>query len=200
VPYLVAKADPYDDFSGNPVHDWTIRVSSHVLEKAYPAIGRLRRIRVTSRADGGDWSGRVATVVLDGTKADRTVSGDTMRSLLGLRSTYFTISPTRIIARWAAIGGSASAVGSPLAREYARKGGVAQNFSKGRIFYRTGAASAFEMYGPMLTAYLAAGGSGGRLGMPMSPPKAEPGGTWATFQHGFIHYVAATRKAVVTYR
>ena len=26
VPYLPAKQDPYDDWSGNPVHDWTVKV------------------------------------------------------------------------------------------------------------------------------------------------------------------------------
>src|ERR1700712_910890 len=33
-PYLVAKADPYDGFSGNPVHTWTTSVTRGAIQKA----------------------------------------------------------------------------------------------------------------------------------------------------------------------
>lgn len=88
-PYLVAKADPYDDFAANPVHDWTLRLSASRIAKAYPRIGRLKRLHVTRRDGHGQWRGRVATVVLDGTKHDVSLSGDAFRSRFGLRSSWF---------------------------------------------------------------------------------------------------------------
>ncbi len=90
VPYLTARADPYDDFSGNPVHLWTTTLSAQRIQSAYPAIGRLRSVHVTRRDGHGQWKGRVWTLVLDGAKADRTVSGDDFRATFGLRSAWFT--------------------------------------------------------------------------------------------------------------
>jgi stage II sporulation protein D len=94
VPYLPAKPDPYDGVSGNPVHDWTETLTADRIERAYPSLGTLRRIRVTQRDGNGEWKGRVVTVVLDGTNADVTVSGDGFRSQFGLRSTWFAGEPT----------------------------------------------------------------------------------------------------------
>ncbi|CAN5162474.1 hypothetical protein BH18ACT9_BH18ACT9_09670 [soil metagenome] len=91
VPYLVAKPDPYDDHDANPVHDWSMTVDAGRLERAYPAIGVLNRIRVVSRDGNGEWRGRVWSMVLDGSKADRTMSGDSFRWFFGLRSNWFTI-------------------------------------------------------------------------------------------------------------
>ena len=90
VSYLPAQADPYDGWSGNPVHSWSTRVSDATLEQAWPAVGDLRRITVTGRDGHGDWGGRVGSVVLSGTGGRVTVSGDTFRSVLGLRSTWVT--------------------------------------------------------------------------------------------------------------
>jgi SpoIID/LytB domain protein len=90
VPYLTAQEDPYDGWSGNPVHDWTIRLPDTAIEQKLPAIGNLRRITVTQRDGNGDWGGRVESVTFVGGKGKRTLSGDAARSLLGLRSTWFT--------------------------------------------------------------------------------------------------------------
>ena len=90
VPYLVAQKDPYDDWSGNPNHDWTVRSTDDRLESAWPSLGNLRRIVVASREGGGDWGGRVRTLRLVGSAHTVTLSGDTLRSALGLKSTYLT--------------------------------------------------------------------------------------------------------------
>jgi len=89
-PYLPAKKDPYDGWSGNPVHAWATKVDDARLEQAWPAIGDLARIAVTARDGNGDWGGRVRTVVLRGSKGKVVVSGDTFRAVLGLRSTWVT--------------------------------------------------------------------------------------------------------------
>ena len=88
-PYLVAKSDPYDDNTANPVHDWTVKLGAARVQGAYPSIGRLRRLHVTRRDGHGEWGGRVVTVVLDGTKRDVTLSGDTFRAVFGLRTSWF---------------------------------------------------------------------------------------------------------------
>ena len=91
VPYLAAKADPYDDYDGNPVHAWTAELGAAKVERAYPAVGSLQGIQVTRRDGNGDWKGRVWTLVLHGSKNDVTVSGDAFRARFGLRSSWFTV-------------------------------------------------------------------------------------------------------------
>ncbi len=90
VPYLAAQADPYDDWAGNPVHTWSTKVDARTIERAWPAIGNLTAIRVVARDGNGAWGGRVVTLRLVGGKAKVTVSGDTFRSVLGLRSTWLS--------------------------------------------------------------------------------------------------------------
>ncbi len=90
-PYLVAQPDPYDDHDANPMHDWAVTIDARRLERTYPALGQLRRIRVVSREGNGDWRGRVWSIVLDGSRADRRMSGDSFRWMFGLRSSWFTL-------------------------------------------------------------------------------------------------------------
>ena len=90
MPYLGAQADPYDGWAGNPVHDWTVQLSDATLERKFPAIGNLKKITVTRRDGNGDWGGRIVSLTLVGGKGSRNLSGDEARSILGLRSTWFT--------------------------------------------------------------------------------------------------------------
>ena len=90
-PYLVSKQDPYDDWSGNSNHDWSVQLSARRIRDAYPAIGRLLRVRVTKREGGGEWHGRVETLVLEGTNGKRVLSGDDFRYRFGLKSTWFRL-------------------------------------------------------------------------------------------------------------
>jgi SpoIID/LytB domain protein len=87
--YLPHKADPYDRWSGNTNKDWTAKLTAARIQKAYPAAGRLLRIRVIKREGGGDWQGRVQWLVLEGTKSNLTIQGDEFRSKFGLKSTWF---------------------------------------------------------------------------------------------------------------
>jgi SpoIID/LytB domain protein len=92
VAYLPAREDPYDDWAGNPVHAWTVSLDDTALERAWPAVGDLTGIAVTSRDGNGAWGGRVRSITLDGTAGRVVVSGDTFRSVLRLRSTWLTFS------------------------------------------------------------------------------------------------------------
>lgn len=90
VPYLVAQADPYDGWSGNADHTWTQTFDDRAIEKHWPAIGDLTAIEVISRDGNGEWGGRVQDMAFVGTTGRATVTGDTVRSVLGLRSDWFT--------------------------------------------------------------------------------------------------------------
>jgi SpoIID/LytB domain protein len=92
VSYLTAREDPYDGWAGNPVHDWKLRLDDTDLERAWPTIGDLTGMAVTGRDGNGDWGGRVRSITLTGTGGRMVVSGDTFRSVLGLRSTWLTFS------------------------------------------------------------------------------------------------------------
>lgn len=91
-PYLPAKADPYDKPSGNPNHTWSVQVSDQTIERAWPQIGDLTTITITDRSGQGDWSGRVNTITIRGTKGSVTQTGAQVRTKLGLKSTWFAIS------------------------------------------------------------------------------------------------------------
>lgn len=91
MPYLVAKADPYDGWSGNPVHAWQVPVAAAAVEKAWPAVGTLQKITVTKRTGQGEWGGRVLGLTLQGSKGSVNVTGDQVRSALGLRSNWFNV-------------------------------------------------------------------------------------------------------------
>jgi stage II sporulation protein D len=196
VPYLPAQADPYDGFAGNPVHDWSTTIDAGRLESSYPSIGTLRRIEVTSRDGNGQWKGRVWDMVLHGTDADITISGDTFRSLFGLRSSWFTFAPTPIMAHWSSLGGSRSVLGKVKSAEHAVANGARQSFAKGRIYY-SGSTGAHELYGSILTTYLDLDGPKSRLHFPTTGIQQRKTGYRAKFQGGVIYAKRANRTVPV---
>jgi len=84
--YLRSVPDPHDDLS--PVHTWTARFSEREATRKLRTVlrGDLRGLAVATRTP----SGRAATVEVRGSEGDRTVSAGTVRTLLGLRSTWIT--------------------------------------------------------------------------------------------------------------
>ncbi len=196
-PYLTARADPYDGHSANPVHDWTVQVDAGRLERSYPAIGTLLAIRVVQRDGNGDWQGRVGSLVLDGSQADRTISGDSFRWAFGLRSSWFTIEPTAIMQRWKRLGGNRSALGQVRSPEYAVDRGAAQGFSAGRIYYSR-AVGARELLGAIATRFRGLGGPArSGLGWPVRGNYPVSRGERADFQHGTLTWIAATGRVRV---
>jgi stage II sporulation protein D len=98
-PYLRAKQDPFEKHSGNPYATWRAKVSAAAVQRAFNTdgdgitnVGTLRSITVLSRDGHGQWNGRVGSMRIAGSAATVKVSGDTFRSKLLLRSTWFTIS------------------------------------------------------------------------------------------------------------
>ena len=99
MPYLVAKEDPYDGWAGNKVHTWTLDVDDATLEQHYPTIGDLTSIEVATRDGNGEWGGRVQAMTLIGNAGRADISGETLRTVLGLRSSWFTFTVTPLAAR-----------------------------------------------------------------------------------------------------
>ncbi len=94
MPYLVSKEDPYDGWAGNKNHTWTLEVDDALLEKHYPTIGDLTSIEVATREGNGEWGGRVQAMTLIGNAGRADISGDTLRTVLGLKSSWFTFTVT----------------------------------------------------------------------------------------------------------
>ncbi|WP_456698717.1 SpoIID/LytB domain-containing protein [Aeromicrobium sp. P5_D10] len=88
-PYLKAVADPYDDWSGNPNRSWSATVKASTVQKAYPAIGTLKQLKITKRAGGGTYGGRVASISLVGSKKTVAITGTDARWAFGLKSNWF---------------------------------------------------------------------------------------------------------------
>lgn len=84
VPYLKSVDDPFDDAS--PVHDWTERFSDDQIESELGGLfgGKLKRIEVLKTGK----SPRIVRARVIGSSGSSTVAGDTLRSRLGLRSTW----------------------------------------------------------------------------------------------------------------
>ena len=65
-PYLKAQRDDWDGAVQSSVHSWKASLRATDLERRFPSLGTLKRIRVTARDGNGEWGGRVKTVVLEG--------------------------------------------------------------------------------------------------------------------------------------
>jgi SpoIID/LytB domain protein len=85
-----AQPDPYDAVPGNARHRWTgFVVPVSTFERAYPAIGSLVRLEVTSRNGNGEWGGRVVSGRLVGSAGSVTLNGEQLRFAGGLYSSWF---------------------------------------------------------------------------------------------------------------
>ncbi|HZS25414.1 MAG TPA: SpoIID/LytB domain-containing protein [Gaiellaceae bacterium] len=85
VPYLVSVADPYDAIS--PYHDWgPVPVTAQAMAKDLKVAGPISDATTVPNA-----AGRVAKLSLVTATAPVSVPGTTLRSALGLRSTWFTV-------------------------------------------------------------------------------------------------------------
>ena len=217
VPYLAAKADPYDGFSGNPMHTWTTKIAASKIRAVWPSLGKLKRIVITQRDGNGEWYGRVEKMTLDGSRADVVVDGNTFRSKFGLRSQWFTFGPVSsggssagttspapaptstnpITVRWKQLGGAKGRLGRAKGAEYAVPGGRAQRFEHGRIWWSS-ATGAHELYGKVLRAYLHRGGAESALGLPRTKPKRFAKGHYADFAHGTLRVYRSGRVQVLT--
>jgi len=89
---FTAVVDEGDSYAGNPNRTWTVQLSTDVVA-ARLGTGPLRSMQVTARNGLGKLGGRATTVVVVDTAGRSTsFTGARVRSLLGLKSDWFTIS------------------------------------------------------------------------------------------------------------
>jgi stage II sporulation protein D len=93
-PYLVARADPYDGWSGNANTNWTLPLTAGNVERNYPAIGTLTSISVDTRDGNGEGGGRALAMTLVGTAGSVATTGEEFRLRVGLKSSWFTLRVT----------------------------------------------------------------------------------------------------------
>jgi SpoIID/LytB domain protein len=93
LPYQVVQVDRWDAGSStNPMRRWTRAVPVRDIERRYPGLGSLRRVRVLQRAGVGAWGGRVLRLQLQGSRSDVTLVGDSaVRAALGTPSSYLDV-------------------------------------------------------------------------------------------------------------
>jgi uncharacterized protein with LGFP repeats len=109
------------------------------------------------------------------------------------------VAASPITARWTAIGGMRSIVGGPTSAEYSIATGRARRYERGRIYYKS-TASAHELYGKVLKAYLRRGAATSRLGFPTTHPMAFRRGVLAKFEKGVLRVYRSGRVTVTYYR
>lgn len=89
-PYLKAVPDPWDAVSSNPNNTWQASVAISRIEAAYPTVGRLYSLKITSRTGLGDEGGRVLGITVEGAKGSVATSGASFAAKLGLKHHWFT--------------------------------------------------------------------------------------------------------------
>ncbi len=87
---FAAVEDLGDAISANPNSQWSVTLSPSVLENRY-GLGLLKEIEVTKRNGLGPFGGRVVEALLRFENGDVTISGDSLRYRLGLKSDLFEI-------------------------------------------------------------------------------------------------------------
>jgi SpoIID/LytB domain protein len=75
----------------NTHHDWTQSVPVSSIESAFPSIGTLTAVVVTSRNGLGDYGGRVENMTLEGTSGSAQTTGDQFAADFGLQSNWFIV-------------------------------------------------------------------------------------------------------------
>ncbi len=90
--------DVGDATASNPFHRWTVEVPTTTVTAAWPSIGQYTRLVVNRRSGQGEWGGRVQSVTVVGSAGSVTLTGDTFRRAIGLRSDWFAVRGEEVVA------------------------------------------------------------------------------------------------------
>ena len=91
--YLAAHRDPYDGVIKS--QSWTRTISASSISRAWPSVGTVKQMQITSRDGAGTWGGRVKTIKIIGSARTATVSGTTFQHMFGMRSSLYMIAGSR---------------------------------------------------------------------------------------------------------
>jgi SpoIID/LytB domain protein len=185
IDYLRGVCDPGDYTSENPNAVWEQTFTpAQVTQHLGLGIGTVTRFTNVDRGV----SGRIMSVTVIGANGQAAISGDALRSHLGLPDDRLWINADRSItgeirAKYDGLGCSP---GLPTSRQVSVASGERQKFEDGTI-YHSGSAGAHFLRGLVLGRYLSKGGPAGHLGFPTSEVrKLENGNLRASFEGGVI--------------
>ncbi|MCX5743057.1 MAG: hypothetical protein NT062_11245 [Proteobacteria bacterium] len=104
----------------------------------------------------------------------------------------------KIAEKFDALGGCGSFVGAPITEERTSADGVGRYsiFERGSIYW-TPQLGAHEVHGRIRDAWRDAGWERGQLGYPISDEYVDGDGRRSDFQHGHIHWSAATNTTTI---
>jgi uncharacterized protein with LGFP repeats len=133
-------------------------------------------------------SGRITSVTVKGAHGHATITGDTLRSRLGLNDDRVWINSNRQVT--GVIRNKYDAMsckpGLPTSKRTNVAGGQRQRFDRSTIYYRSDV-GAHAIGGVVLDAYLGEGGPNGHLGFPTTDVKRlADGSRRARFEQGVI--------------
>ena len=94
-PVFTEVPDAGDATGANPSHDWSVTIPTSTIEAAFDRrqgrdVGTLQSIDVTARNGNGADGGRVTSVRMRFSSVELVLTGDQMRTTLGLKSDWFT--------------------------------------------------------------------------------------------------------------
>jgi SpoIID/LytB domain protein len=185
IDYLRGVCDPGDYTPANPSATWTVvTTAAEVTSDLGLGIGTITRFTNFVRGV----SGRIVSVTVEGENGQAQVSGNTLRSALGLRDDRVWINSNRLVtgeirAKYDALGCSP---GLPTSRQVSVAGGLRQAFERATI-YHSEATGAHALDGPVLDRYRDEGGPAGALGFPSTDVRTLANGNLrARFEHGVI--------------
>jgi stage II sporulation protein D len=92
-PYLAAHPDPYDGVIKSQA--WTRTLSASSIGRAWPSVGTVRQLQITSRDGAGAWGGRVKVIKIIGSSRTATVSGTTFQHMFGMRSSLYMVAGSK---------------------------------------------------------------------------------------------------------
>ena len=92
-PYLAAHPDPYDGVIKSQA--WSRTLSASSISRAWPSVGTVKQLQITSRDGAGAWGGRVKAIKIIGSSRTATVSGTTFQHMFGLRSSLYMVAGSK---------------------------------------------------------------------------------------------------------
>ena len=70
---------------------WTRTLSASSIRRAWPSVGTVKQLQITSRDGAGAWGGRVKAIKIIGSSRTATVSGTTFQHMFGMRSSLYMV-------------------------------------------------------------------------------------------------------------
>lgn len=99
VSYTAVRSDPYELRLPTSVTHWKGTLPAARLQAAWPQVGTVTKLVITSRDGHGQWGGRVKTMRLQGTRGSVSITpGQIAGMVSGWKGAYFTIS-TKLVAQ-----------------------------------------------------------------------------------------------------